>query len=155
MEVVAHMLNINFGHNQKLMKKCRKLKEYAQFVLKVRECMKLTKEQENSTQELLTKEEAVEWAVEECIKEGILVDVLTNERARIVQAVLGEYDEEEYEKMIRGESYQDGVEEGMVIGEQRFLKLSQILLSENRMEDFQKSLSDAAFREKLYQEIEQ
>ena len=35
------MLNINYGHNQELMEKCRRLREYSQFVFIVREQKKM------------------------------------------------------------------------------------------------------------------
>ena len=48
LECQVVMLNINYGHNQELMEKCRRLREYSQFVFIVREqkkCMKIQKKQ--------------------------------------------------------------------------------------------------------------
>ncbi len=69
LECTALVLNINYGKNRELMKKCEKLGEYAQFVACMRRHMKgKTTEKE--------KLEAVNAAVDECIREGILKDIL-------------------------------------------------------------------------------
>ena len=57
----AVMLNINYGQNRELMKKCRKLEEYSIFIGKVRE----------NTGRKMSIREAIYRAVENCIKEGI------------------------------------------------------------------------------------
>lgn len=67
------MLNINFGHNKELMDKSRTLREYAQYVDRVRKYAKL-----------MRIEEAVERAVAECIKEGILEDFLSSQKAEVI-----------------------------------------------------------------------
>ena len=61
LELKVLVININEGYNQKLMESCQILKEYAQYVSKVRTYKKT-----------LSLNEAVEKAVEECIQEGIL-----------------------------------------------------------------------------------
>ena len=43
------MLNINYGHNQELMEKCRRLREYSQFVFIVREQKKMYEDPEEAT----------------------------------------------------------------------------------------------------------
>ena len=54
-------LNINVGHNKKLMEECQTLREYAQYVAKVRE---YAREADLDT--------AVEQPVNDCIQNGIL-----------------------------------------------------------------------------------
>ena len=61
LELKVITLNINVGHNKKLMEECRTLREYAQYVDKVR---RYSNEMELNT--------AVERAVSESIQEGIL-----------------------------------------------------------------------------------
>lgn len=78
------MLNINFGHNKELMDKSRTLREYAQYVDRVRKYAKL-----------MRIEEAVERAVAECIKEGILEDFLSSQKAEVIAVSIFEYNEEE------------------------------------------------------------
>ena len=64
-EVTAHMLNINYGHNKELMNKCRKLKEYAVFIAMIR------KYRESG----METEEAIQLAMDECIRNDILAEI--------------------------------------------------------------------------------
>ena len=73
LELKVITLNINVGHNKKLMEECRTLREYAQYVDKVR---RYSNEMELNT--------AVERAVRESIQEGILKEFLQNNRAEVV-----------------------------------------------------------------------
>lgn len=73
LELKVITLNINVGHNKKLMEECRTLREYAQYVDKVR---RYSNEMELNT--------AVERAVRESIQEGILKEFLQKNRAQIV-----------------------------------------------------------------------
>ena len=66
----AVMLNINKGHNRKLMETCRTLHDYAEYTSRVREYAAK-----------MPLDEAVERAITECISEGILADFLRKNRA--------------------------------------------------------------------------
>ena len=107
-EVVAHMLNINYGHNKELMERCRKLKEYAQFIDIIRHYLK-----EN---EHWSNEQAISKAIDDCIKNNILRDILQKERLRVMASILSEFDEVGYKEMIRQEAYEDAYEEGHEAG---------------------------------------
>ena len=102
-EVVAHMLNINYGHNKELMERCQKLKEYAQFIDIIRHYLK-----EN---EHWSNEQAISKAIDDCIKNNILCDILQKERLRVMASILSEFDEVGYKEMIRQEAYEDAYEE--------------------------------------------
>jgi len=102
-EVVAHMLNINYGHNKELMERCRKLKEYAQFIDIIRHYLK-----EN---EHWSNEQAISKAIDDCIKNNILRDILQKERLRVMASILSEFDEVGYKEMIRQEAYEDAYED--------------------------------------------
>ncbi|MCI5611012.1 MAG: hypothetical protein MR392_06520 [Roseburia sp.] len=110
-EVVAHMLNINYGHNKELMERCRKLKEYAQFIDIIRHYLR-----EN---EHWTNEQAISKAIDDCIQNNILRDILQKERLRVMASILSEFDEVGYKEMIREEAYEDAYEEayGKAYGE--------------------------------------
>ena len=84
LELIVTTLNINEGHNCELMQHCRKLKEYAQYVAKVRKYA-----------EQLPLEDAVERAVTECIRENILADFLKNRSYDFVCVVQVVYDDTE------------------------------------------------------------
>ena len=96
-------MNVNEGHNKELMEHCQVLKEYAQYVARVR--------QYTSLQEL-SLEDAVERAVDECINEGILAEFLARNRAEVVSVSIFEYDKEEEEKKLRRAEFEAGVEHG-------------------------------------------
>ena len=102
-EVVAHMLNINYGHNKELMERCRKLKEYAQFIDIIRHYLR-----EN---EHWTNEQAISKAIDDCIQNNILRDILQKERLRVMASILSEFDEVGYKEMIRQEAYEDAYED--------------------------------------------
>lgn len=108
LELKVRMLNINPGYNGKIMKTCRTLDEYCQYVARVR----------RYTEDMAT-EEAVEKAVTECIKEGILADFLKSQRAEVVAMSILEYDEEVELQKLRAAEYENGKMEGEKIGEER------------------------------------
>ena len=97
MELKVLVININEGYNQKLMESCQILKEYAQYVSKVRTYKKTLK-----------LNEAVEKAVEECIREGILQEFLLANKAEVVAMSIFEYDREWEEELLRKEEFEAG-----------------------------------------------
>ena len=106
LELKVLVININEGYNQKLMESCQILKEYAQYVSKVRTYKKT-----------LSLNEAVEKAVEECIQEGILREFLLKHRAEVVAMSIFEYDREWEEELLRKEEFEAGRELGKELGE--------------------------------------
>ena len=106
LELKVLVININEGYNQKLMESCQILKEYAQYVSKVRTYKKT-----------LSLNEAVEKAVEECIREGILREFLLKHRAEVVAMSIFEYDREWEEEILRKEEFEAGKEMGKELGE--------------------------------------
>ena len=61
-------------------------------------------------------EEAVERAITECIREGILADFLSRNRTEAKKVSIYEYDEEKHLRMEREQSYVDGLEQGIERG---------------------------------------
>ena len=116
-EVVAHMLNINYGHNKELMERCRKLKEYAQFIDIIRHYLRENKQWSN--------EQAISKAIDDCIKNNILCDILQKERLRVMASILSEFDEVGYKEMIRQEAYEDAYEEGVEYGVKTLIEFVQ------------------------------
>ena len=66
----------------------------------------------------LPLDEAVEQAIGECIREGILAEFLRHNRAEVYQMSIFEYDKEEEEKKLRKAEYEYGREEGIKEGQQ-------------------------------------
>ena len=90
LELKVLTLNINIGHNQELLEQCRALKEYAQYVDRVRKYVGK-----------MNLDAAVHRAVEECIREGILEDFLRVNRSEVEKVSIFEYDKEEEERKLR------------------------------------------------------
>ena len=107
LELKVITLNINEGHNKELLEQCQTLREYAQYVAKVR---KYAKE--------MSLDEAVRRTVNECIQEGILKDFLRANRNEVIAMSIFEYDKEEEEKKLRKAEYEAGIQEGIQVGRQ-------------------------------------
>ena len=108
LELCVTVYNINLGCNTKLMEACKVLKEYAQYTEKVREYA-----------EKMPFAEAVEAAVDYCIRNGILADFLLENKSEAIAVSIFEYDEEKHLKSEREYYYHVGREEGEKIGEQK------------------------------------
>lgn len=142
MELEVKVLNINYGHNQKLMEQCKMLREYSIFVDKIK---RYSKE--------IGLEPAIDKAIKECIKENVLKDFLKRRRSEVICSILTEYDEEKVLAQIGQEHYEDGVEQGIAQGEQRFASLTEKLLEQKKYDDLSKATKDKIFREELYQKL--
>lgn len=103
LECKVKLLNINYGHNRELLEKCRRLKEYAIFVAKVRMYQKNTQ---------YTLKQAIMQAMEECIKEGILTDILKKQKAEVLGVLLSTFNKELYEKNLKEDAYYEGIADG-------------------------------------------
>ena len=101
LELKAVMLNINKGHNRKLMETCKTLHDYAEYTSRVREYAAE-----------ISLDEAVERTITECISEDILADFLRKNRAEAKKVSIYEYDEERHMRQTR----EEGVEEGYTKG---------------------------------------
>ncbi len=89
------------------------LREYAQYVALVR----------RDKTELGSLDEAVNRAVDECIRNGVLADCLRRNRAEVVMMSIFEYNQEEEERKLRAAErqagYASGVEHGIRQGIER------------------------------------
>ena len=75
---------------------CEALKGYSTFVAKVRENLKT-----------MDKKLAADKAVRDCISEGILADVLSEERAAVMLEAITTFDEKLYEEGLREEGREE------------------------------------------------
>lgn len=105
LELKAVMLNINKGHNRKLMETCRTLQDYAEYTFRVREYAAE-----------MPLDLAVEQAITECIREGILADFLRKNRAEAKKVSIYEYDEERHMRQTREEGMEEGYANGFSQG---------------------------------------
>ena len=110
LELKVTVLNINEGMNEELKSRCPVLKEYMDYVGAVRRNM-----------EHMPLDEAVDAAIEHCIKNNILKDFLLEQKAEVKKMSIYEFDEEREMEMIRqderAEGEQAGLERGRAEGE--------------------------------------
>ncbi len=107
LELKVTILNINPEMNEELKRKCPILNQYTKYVEQVRY---------NSAG--MPLEQAVETAIEYCIKHDILKDFLLKQRAEVVKMSIFEYDEEREIELIRRDEREIGQEIGQKIGEE-------------------------------------
>ena len=134
LELKAIMLNINPGNNGVLLNACKTLKDYVEYTSRVR-----------LYAEEMPTEDAVEKAISECIKEGILAEFLTKFRAEAKKMSIYEYDEDRQRRFDR--------EEGREEGEDKFAALSKLLLEAGKGDDLLRATTDKQYRKKLYEEF--
>ena len=101
LDLKALVLNVNQGHNPELMEACHTLWEYAEYTGRVR---KYAKEQPIA--------EAVERAITECIREGILKEFLEKNRREAKNVSIYEYDQEKHIRQEREEAWEAGEHSG-------------------------------------------
>ena len=134
-EVRAVMLNVNWGRNKELMEECKRLKEYSQFV----ERMRRYKEEYHNL------EDAVERAVEESIEDGILADILVKQRTEVIELFLTDYDEKKQRRLERRDAKK---EERELVN-----RLNLALAEQGRTEDIIRAASDEAYQNQLIEEV--
>lgn len=147
LECTATMLNINYGHNQELMKHCRRLEEYSIFVQCVREYIQSEPSVEN----------ALEKAIDTCINQDVLADFLKKHRAEVTNMILTTYDKDLYEKTLKEEAKEEGREEGLTKGRaETRAELNQLticLLNAKRYNDLEHAAKDIEYQKKLLKEL--
>lgn len=105
LELSATLLNINSGHNPELLFACRTLGDYAEYTKRVRRYV-----------EAMELKDAVERAIDECIRDDVLAEFLRNNRSEAISVSIYEYDEKRTMRQMREEAFEDGVEKGIERG---------------------------------------
>ncbi len=144
LELKVKVLNINSGMNEELKERCPELKQYMQYIDRVR----------NYSKEMELKD-AVIKAVEECIRDNILRDFLMEQKAEVVRMSIYEFDEEREMAIIRADERELGREEGRQEGreeEKRITVLYKCLLDDERTEDLRRAFEDDTYRSTLCEE---
>jgi flagellar biosynthesis/type III secretory pathway protein FliH len=104
-EITARVLNINAGHNQALMEASRYLREYAELIRRLKEACKGKKTPEEIAA-------TVTHVVEQCIADGILAEILKQNKGEVIEMFFTEYDEKETMRRLARDERQEGREEG-------------------------------------------
>lgn len=97
-EWTATILNINYGHNEKLLSACKPLREYAIFISTI----------QAYKQKFADKNTAIENAIDDCVAKNILRDFLLERKAEAMHTLLTEYDEEEAMEYFKQCAYENG-----------------------------------------------
>jgi hypothetical protein len=101
LELIIKVVNINYGENEEVLKRCEDLNGYALFVAKIRKLQSAG----------LSLEEAVKNAAVECIKEGVLSEFLSNYKYKeLINLIKLFYDEDTAIEIAKEEAYEEGIE---------------------------------------------
>ena len=108
---------------------CKDLRDYSIYVAKLRSYMdgnggniENTDTLSNNKHHKMTIEEAVEKTIDECMKEGILADILTKFRAEVKKMSILEYNARLHEETLKKEGYEDGRTKGCAEGREVILQ---------------------------------
>ena len=130
MEVTVRMININYGHNAELMKKCRPLSEYAWLVEAVRWRAKV-----------MGIKNAVDAVINDLPVDFILGPFLRMHKLEVGTMLLTEYDEVKHHELIYASGVRDGREEGREEGRKEGLLSSLIGIMQKLKLSFEQAAS--------------
>jgi len=108
--------------------------EYSEFIGQIRE-------NQGKGMEIRT---AMDQAVESCLSEGILTDILIRSKAEVLDMILEEYDEKKTREYLRKEAMDMGMEQAN--------ELTRLLLDAGRIEDLKRAVQDKAYQKELLKE---
>ncbi len=124
-ELVVHVYNVNAGHNEDLMNKCKTLYGYSILMDKI-----------TRYKNTMSLKASIETAIEECIDENILRGYLMKHRNEVLGSLLTDFDKKKYERTIYEDGVLAGTEKGIAIGTEQkssedIDKLIRYLMSED------------------------
>ena len=108
-EVRVRMININYGHNARMLKACKPLEEYSWFVAKIREY--------NHPDEAGKRpgiEVAIGKAIDEMPEDFLIKEFIVANRAEVKDMCLTEYNEAEAMEMFKEEGREEGIESATI-----------------------------------------
>jgi len=114
LELTVRVLNVNVGHNEKILEKCDVLRDYTVFIGQVRGRQRAG----------LTLKDAIAAAIDFCIANGILVEYLKNKGSEVRNMLFTEFNIEEAKEVwaeeIREEEQQKNTERLLEIARAMF-----------------------------------
>jgi hypothetical protein len=102
LELTVRVVNINKGYNNSLVGTSSNLKGYIEFIDMVRQ----------NQQDGLSLDDAVEKAVSDCLKQGILVDFMKRHSSEVMNMLTAEFDIDIAKQVWQEEAREDGFEKG-------------------------------------------
>ena len=121
MDLKVRVINVNAGHSNDIMTRCRPLLDYSTFVESVR----------SHRRSGLELGDAVDRAIEELSGDSPIRRILMGNRTEVKGMIATEYDEKKVSELF----YRDGRN----VGHKDILKLNSILLKEKRYDDLEKA----------------
>ncbi|MDO5575345.1 MAG: hypothetical protein Q4G60_15350, partial [bacterium] len=106
LECKAIMYNVNYGHNEELMKQCKILEDYSYFI----DCIR------KYERDKYPLKMAVELATRDCINQDVLREFLMKNRSEVTNMLLQEYSFKEHMKMERRDAREEALIEGKTLG---------------------------------------
>lgn len=146
-EVIARVLNINAGHNEDLMEASRNLKEYAELIRRLKEAVRGLKEESEIRA-------AIVRVVDQCIEDGILRDILIQNRDEVIEMFMTEYDEKETMRRLARDEREEGRKEGREEYHQALKQASEYLKSKGRESEVINLITDDQFCASIFKEAE-
>ena len=131
-EVTVTMININHGHNEEIMKKCKPLSEYSWLVAEIRRYGRIS----------ANIGEAVDKTLDSMPDDFVIKEFLIKNRAEVKHMCITEYDEEKVFDALRREEREIGREEGREEG----MAKGALLTLAGLIKDGILSITDAAKR---------
>ena len=101
LECRARVLNVNDGHNAELMNKCKRLMHYAQFIARINQ----------NIEDGMLLQHAIDEAINYCLENNILTDVLVRNRSEVRHMLLTEFNEKKFAKTMWEEGHESGCNE--------------------------------------------
>ena len=98
--------NQNYGHNEKILKACKRLHDYSYFM----------KEVNLGLDRGMALDEAIVSAMDDCIEKNVLADILIKCKSEVFYMLLTEYDEKKHLKAVREEGREEGYASGRADG---------------------------------------
>ena len=109
-ELICQVYNINKGNNEALLSRCPTLRDYMYFVDLVREY--------HAKNNFTDLKDAIRQAIDQCIREDILRDFLTEHRQEVEKMMQLDYTFERQIELERQEARKSGEEIGWKLGEE-------------------------------------
>jgi len=102
LDLQVRVINVNKGHNEKILGRCEVLRGYAVFIGQVRDRQQLG----------LSLADAITDAIDFCVSNGILVEYLKNNSPEVRNMLFTEFNLEEAKEVWFGEGIEKGIENG-------------------------------------------
>jgi hypothetical protein len=103
--ITSGVLNINNGHNEKILEKCEILRGYATFIGQVRDNQKAG----------LSLQDAIASAIDFCVANDILVEYLENNGSEVHNMIFTEFNLEEAKEVWFEEGMEKGIDDTLLV----------------------------------------